>query len=85
MFISLVKDPNVQFVRVRNKFFALTIICPIIFSSKSHFVQPNVVSPVLMLPAVPTFWTPAWGGSTAEGLMGPSEVRALPSGIARRT
>ena len=51
--MSLVKDPNVQFVRVRQDFFALAIICPIIFSSKSHFVQPNVVCPE---PAVPTFW-----------------------------
>ena len=38
MFISLVKDPNVQTVRVRQKFFALAI-------SKSHFVQTNMVCP----------------------------------------
>ena len=30
-----------------------------ICSSKSHFVQPNVVCPAPAVPAVPTFWTPA--------------------------
>ena len=29
-----------------------------IFSSKSHFVQQNVVCPAPVVPAVPTFWTP---------------------------
>ena len=29
-----------------------------IFSSKSHFVQPNVVCPAPAVPAVPTFWSP---------------------------
>ena len=37
--------------------FTLAIICPIIFSSISHFVQPNVVCPVALVTAVPTFWT----------------------------
>jgi hypothetical protein len=39
------------------------------FSSKSHFVQPNVVCPapaVPAVPAVPTFWTPALRGSTSD-------------------
>ena len=58
VFISLVKDPNVQFVRVRQDFFALAIICPKFSSSKSHFVQPNVICPAPAVPAVPTFWTP---------------------------
>ena len=49
------KDPNGQFVRVRQDFFALTVICQIIFSTKSYFVQPNVVC---LEPAIPTFWTP---------------------------
>ena len=55
MFKLLVKDPNVQFVRLRQDFVALAIICPIIYPSKSHFVQLNVVCPV---PAVKTFLTP---------------------------
>jgi hypothetical protein len=29
-----------------------------IFSSKSHFVHPNVVCPAPAVPAVPTFWSP---------------------------
>ena len=58
VFTSLAKDPNVQFVRVRQDFFAFAIICPIIFSTKFHFVQPNVICPVPEVPAVPTFWTP---------------------------
>ena len=46
-------------------------ICPIVIgflrschntsnicSSKSHFVQPNVLCPAPAVPAVPTFWTP---------------------------
>jgi hypothetical protein len=53
--MSLVKDPNVQFVRVRQDIFILAILCPIILNSKSHFVQPNVVCPV---PVASTFWTP---------------------------
>ena len=28
-----------------------------ILSSKSHFVQPNLVCPLPAVPAVPTFWT----------------------------
>ena len=43
---------------VRQDFFTLAIICPIISSSKVHFVQPNVVCPVPAVPAVPTFKTP---------------------------
>jgi hypothetical protein len=35
--ISIVKDQIVKFVRVRQVFFALAIICPIIFSYKSLF------------------------------------------------
>ena len=60
MFISLVKDPNVQFVRVRQDFFAHAIICPNFTPFKSHFVQENVVWPVPAVPAVPTFWTPGY-------------------------
>ena len=52
-------------VRVRQDLFALAIICPICFPSKSHFVQPNVVCPA---PAVPTFWTPGQLASL-EGIM----------------
>jgi hypothetical protein len=59
VFISLVKDPNVQFVSARKDFFALAMICPFSPPSKSHFVQPNVVCPAPVVPAVPTFWTPA--------------------------
>jgi hypothetical protein len=59
VFISLVKDPNVQFVRVMKDFFALAMICPFSPPYKSHFVQPNVVCPAQAVPAVPTFWTPA--------------------------
>ena len=55
---SLDKDPNVQFVREKQDIFALAIICQIIFVSKSYFVQPNVVCPVPVLPAVPTLWSP---------------------------
>ena len=55
VFILLVKDLNVQFVRLSQDFLTLAIICPIISSSKSHFVQPNVVCPAH---AVPTFCTP---------------------------
>ena len=51
MFISNVKDLNVQFVRGRQD---------LLFSpSKSHFVQPNLVCSVLAVPAVPTLWPPA--------------------------
>ena len=46
-------------VRLRQDFFALDIICPICFPSKSHFVQPNVVCLAPAVPAVPTFWSPA--------------------------
>jgi hypothetical protein len=62
-----------------------------IFSSKSHFVQPNVVCPAPAVPAVPTFCTPACHRclqlqprkesvkKDAEGqYFGPSGVRALP-------
>ena len=55
VFISHVKDLNVQFVSVRQDYVSLAIICPIIFSSNSYFVQPNVI---FMIMAVPTFWTP---------------------------
>jgi hypothetical protein len=61
VFISLVKDPNVQFVTVRKDFFALAMICPFSPPSKSHFVQLNVVCPAPAVPAVPTFWTPGGG------------------------
>jgi hypothetical protein len=45
VFISNVKDPNVQFVRVRQDFFTLAIICPIfphlnlILSNQMWFVR----------------------------------------------
>ena len=54
-FISFDKDPKAQLVRVSQNIFALFVICPIICSFESHFVQPHVVCPRL---AVPTFWTP---------------------------
>ena len=39
--------------------FAFVIICPIFFSSESHFVQPNVICPAPAVQAVPTFCRPA--------------------------
>ena len=64
MSISLVKNQIDKFVWVIQVVFALAIICPIIFSYKSHFVQANVICPVLAVPSVPTYCTPAfkWGG-----------------------
>jgi hypothetical protein len=41
-----------------KNFFTLAIICPIISSSKSHFVKPTMVC---LVPTVPTFWTHDWG------------------------
>ena len=43
MFISLDKDPNVQLVKREQHIFAPFLICPIICSSKCHFVQLHVV------------------------------------------
>jgi hypothetical protein len=50
VFISLVKNPNVQFVRVRQDFVAKAIICP------NVFLIPAV-------PVIPAFWTPVVGCS----------------------
>ena len=59
-FISLVEDPNAQFVRVGQEFFALAIICPIIVCISITFSPTKCGTPVRAVPAVPTFWTPEY-------------------------
>jgi hypothetical protein len=66
--ISLVTDPNVFF------FFTLAIICPIISSSKSHFVQPNAVCPAPAVPAVQTFWNPAHSPRIIQRSQPPDQI-----------
>ena len=70
VFISLVKNPNVQFVRVRQDFVALAIICP------NVFLIPAV-------PVIPAFGPPWWGVVVREEFFHGSQSDSVSESIHR--